>query len=81
MVYLTQIIFYGIPIATLVFFIISLCRYLSAKRRHRLDPASISEAQLKSRKTLMIVSLILAAVFVAVVIAFILLMLMAVAFM
>lgn len=81
MVYVTQFIFYGIPIAAVIFFIISLCRYLSAKRRQRVAPDSISEEQLRTRRILLIVSIFIAGIFTAVVIAFILLMFMAAAFM
>ncbi len=70
-----DILFFAIPIVMLTFLGISISRYLSAKKNN----AQASET--KKRKAVLIIAGVLAGAFVAVVIGFIVLMFMAVAFM
>ena len=76
-----DIIFFSIPTALILFFGISLYRYRYAKALNEQEPGSISPKELKTRKTLLIVSSVMAAVLAAVVIGFIALLFGAVAFM
>lgn len=77
MAYLIQFLFWAIPLGAIAFFIVSLILYLRAKRQ----PDSVSGEKLKTRKFLLVVSSVIAGVLAAVVIGFIALMFLAVAFM
>ena len=79
--YLISILYYLIPLAALLFFIISLSLYLEAKQKNKIVPGTYTSEQMKSRKICLIVSSVIAGVMAVVVIAFIGLMMMAVAFM
>lgn len=68
--YVAQIIFYGIPVAALLFFIVSLYRYIRAKIENRKKPGTYSSEELKNRKIQLIVSSLIVVVLVGVVIAF-----------
>lgn len=81
MVYLMQYLYYLLPIAAIVFFIISLVRYISARNSYRYKTGSISKEELKKRKLLLIISSVIMAVLVAVVVGFIFLLVMAIAYM
>ncbi|MBQ8232760.1 MAG: hypothetical protein IJZ34_12660 [Lachnospiraceae bacterium] len=81
MLYYIQYIFYGLPIIALLFFIISLCRYISAKRKNKAMPNSYSTEEIKKRKLLLIVSSVIAGVFIMVVVSLIVLLFMAAAYM
>lgn len=81
MVYLIQGIFYGIPVAAVLFFAISLYRYCRARSMNRKTPGSIPAGEMKKRKILFIISSVIAAVLASVVGGFMLLLFLAVAFM
>lgn len=81
MLYLMEFLYFAIPIAAIIFFVVSLCLYLSAKKQNKLQPGSVSAQTLRSRKIMLIVSSVIAGVLAVVVIAFIVLLFMAVAFM
>lgn len=81
MLYLMEFLYFAIPAAAIIFFVGSLCLYLSAKKQNKRQPGSVSSQTLKSRKIMLIVSSVIAGVLAAIVIAFIALMFMAVAFM
>ncbi|MBR3868891.1 MAG: hypothetical protein IKM66_06200 [Clostridia bacterium] len=71
-------VFYAVPIAAVLFFIVSLVRYFVAKNKNKQAPDTYSESQIKSRKSLLIISSAIAGVLAAVIIIFwILLLLMA----
>ena len=53
---LTDLIFYGSPIAAIVFFGISLYRYLSGKKQNKLSPNTISDDEMESRRHMLVVS-------------------------
>jgi len=78
MVYL---LFYGLPLAAVVFFAVSLILFLSARRQNRREPGSVDPLTLHTRRLMLIVSSVIAGVFAAVVIAFAVLLFTAVAFM
>ncbi len=75
------IIFFGIPVAALVFFIVSLCRFISAKSKNKKNPGTFTAEEVKNRKWLLIISSLIVGVLVAVVIAFIAVISMAVIYM
>lgn len=79
--YLISILYYLIPVAAIAFFLGSLIAYLIAKNKNKRAPGTYSDAQIKSRKICLIVSGVIAGILLAVVLAFIGLLMMAVAFM
>lgn len=80
-VYIFLFLFFAIPTAFLVGFGISLYRYLSAKRRNKQTPGTFSPEEIKKRSTVVIVLAVTLGVLLAVVIGFIVLIYMAIAFM
>ncbi|MBQ2767722.1 MAG: hypothetical protein IJF49_06560 [Clostridia bacterium] len=78
---LTQLAFYGIPAAAILFFAVSLVRYCTAKKQNKRVPNSISAEELRSRRLMLIISSVIAGLLAAVVIAFTVLLFVAVAFM
>lgn len=81
MLYSIQFLYFAIPIAAILFFIVSLCLFLSARKQNKQQPGSVSAQTLRKRKIMLIVSSVIAGVLAAIVIAFIALLYMAVAFM
>lgn len=75
------LIFFGIPLGMIVFFGDCLYRYVSAKRKNKEEPGSFPEEEMKKRKTMMIVSAVAAGVVVAVVVGFLAMLVMAIAYM
>ncbi len=78
---LTQIAFYGIPAAAILFFAVCLVRYCAAQKRNKREPNSISAEELRGRRLMLIISSVIAGLLAAVVIAFTVLLFAAVAFM
>lgn len=81
MLYFVQFLYFAIPVAAILFFIVSLCLFLSARKQNKQQPGSVSAQTLRKRKIMLIVSSVIAGVLAAIVIAFIALLYMAVAFM
>ena len=81
MLYLMEFLYFAIPVAAIIFFVVSLCMYLSAKKQNKRQPGSVSSQTIKNRKILLIVSSVIPGVLVTILIAFIALLFMAVAFM
>lgn len=81
MLYFIQFLYFAIPVAAILFFIVSLCLFLSARKQNKQQPGSVSAQTLRKRKIMLIVSSVIAGVLAAIVIAFIALLYMAVAFM
>ena len=79
--YIISALYYIIPAAALIFFGVSLFRYHYAKYKNKRTPGTYSPDQIKSRKICLIVSSIIAGILDVVVLAFIGLLMMAVAFM
>ena len=73
--------FYAIPIASLIFFILSLYGFLSVRRKNKLEPGSIDAQTLKNKKIIFILASVIFGIMVAIVIALIVLISMAVSFM
>jgi len=72
-------IFWGLPTILLIFFIVSLCLYISAKRKNKAVPDSFSVQQIRTRKILLIVSAVITGIFILIEVGFIALLAMAVA--
>lgn len=80
-VLLYKLLFFGIPAIVLVLFVVSLVRYVVAKRKNKKMPGSFSDSEIKKRQIMLIVLSVIVGVFVVVVVGFIALMFMAVAYM
>ncbi len=72
---------YLIPLAAIVFFIVSLCCYISARSQYKAEPNELNCHKKQATKTLLIVSSIIMGVLLAVIIGFVALMFTAVAYM
>lgn len=72
-------LFFGIPIILVILFCICLYRYISAKKQNKVSPGTFSDAEIKSRKNMLIVLSAIVGIFAAIVISFIALLSMAVA--
>ena len=81
MIYITQAFFWLVPTVALVGFIVSLVMYVCAKRKNKRVPGSYSEETLKARKITFIVFSSIAGAMLAAVIALVILLYMAVAYM
>lgn len=81
MFYLLQTLFYLIPVAAILFFVISLISYLYAIRRNKRTPGTYNDEQMKIRKICLAISSVIAGILAAVVLGFTALLFMAVAFM
>ena len=75
------ILFLAIPTISVVAFGVSLYRYLSAKKKNKLSPGTLSAEDMAKRKTALIVFAVIAGILVAMVIGIIVLLFTAIAFM
>ena len=78
---LYDILFFSIPIILIALLGISVYRYVSAKKQNKAAPGTFSDDEIKKRKIMLIVLSVITAVLAAIVIGFIVLLFMAVAFM
>lgn len=78
---LYDILFFGIPAILLALFGISLYRYVSAKKQNKAAPGTFSDEEIKKRKIMLIVLSVIVGILVVVVIGFLALLFMAVAYM
>ncbi len=76
-----DILLFAIPIVMLVFFGVSLYRYLTAKKKNEATPGTFSDEEIKRRKKILTIASVIVGVLVAIVIGFTILMFMAVAYM
>lgn len=76
-----SILFFAIPVLILVFLGICIFRYVSAKKQNKKVPDTISPQELQTRKAMLVTAAIITGVLLAVVIGFIALLYLAVAFM
>lgn len=79
--YIYSFLFFAIPVSMVAFFGISLYRFVRAVSTNKKNPGAFSADEIKKRRLLFIVSAVIAAVLVAVVLGFIALLFMAVAYM
>ena len=80
-VLLYDILFFAIPAILILFIGISFYRYRCAKKQNEEVPGTFAPEEIKRRKIMLIIASVAAGVLVAVVIGFIALLFMAVAFM
>lgn len=66
----TTFSFYAIPIASVIFLVVSIVRYIVAKNKNKKIPDTYSESQIKSRKTFLIISAAIAGVMAGVILGF-----------
>lgn len=78
---ITYVLFFGLPLLALGFWIACMCLYFPAKKREKNEPGSVDSGKLKKYKVMMIVSSVIAGVLLVIVGGFIALIFMAVAFM
>lgn len=76
-----DILFFGIPAILILLFGISLYRYLSAKKQNKEVPGSFSDSEMKKRKIMLIILSVISGVLAVIVIGFIALLFMVVAYM
>ena len=76
-----EILYFAIPIAFVIFFIVSLCLFVCAIVKNKKKPGSVEESRVKLYKILLIISGIIVGVLAAVIISFIALLFLAVAYM
>lgn len=81
MFYLSQFLIYALPIAALVLFVISLVRYICAIRANHRAPDTYSKSQMTARLVWLIVTGVIMSAMMLMIAGFMLLLLMAVAFM
>lgn len=81
MLYLLNALYFLIPAAAILFFAISLGMYLYARHKNKRGPGTYTEGQIKTRLICLIISSVIAGILALVVIVFMLLLFMAVAFM
>lgn len=74
-------LYFLIPSAALIFFAWSLVSFIIAKRKNRQVPGAYTDEQIRTRKICLIVSSVIAGIMAAVIIGFMCLLFMAVAFM
>ena len=79
--YIYSFLFFAIPVSMVAFSGISLYRFVRAVSANKKNPGAFSADEIKKRRLLFIVSAVIAAVLVAVVVGFIALLFMAVAYM
>ncbi len=79
--YLVSVLYFLIPAASLAFFAGSLIAYLRAKGKNKRVPHTYSAEQMKTRKICLVVSSVIAGIFLLVILSFVGLIMMAVAFM
>ncbi len=80
-VFIYDFLFFAIPIAAILFFVISLFRYCSAISKNKKIPGMFPPTEIKKRLILLIVSSVIMGVLLLIVIGFIALLFMAIAYM
>lgn len=81
MFYFLQFLSYGIPAAAVVFFAVSLVRYLRARSANKREAGQYSEREMGVRRLMLIISSVVAGVMLATIVATIGLLFTAIAFM
>ena len=75
------LLLYGLPVAALLFFVVTLVLYITARRQNKRAPGSVPAETLRLRRLMLIVSAVIAGLFAVVIVAFAVLLFTAVAFM
>ena len=64
------LIVFSMPVGIVVWFIISLSRFVSAKRQNKINPNTFSKSQITTRKVMLIVSSVLFGILVSLLLGF-----------
>ena len=75
------LLYYGVPLLAVLMFAIARYRYCIARHKNKRCPGTFSDAEIKRRKIMLIVSSVVFGVLALIVLAFIALLMVAVAFM
>ncbi len=78
---LAEILFIVVPVALIIFCVVCASRYSEAKRANKETPGTYSEDELKTRKVLMIIAVVLAGLMLAAVGVLAVMLFFAIAFM
>jgi multisubunit Na+/H+ antiporter MnhC subunit len=78
---LYDILFFGIPVILIALLGVCLYRYISAKRQNEASPGKFSDKEIRKRKIMLILVSVIVGILTAIVIGFIALLYMAVAYM
>ena len=81
MFYLLQFLTYALPVAAVVLFVVSLVRYIRARSANRRVPDTYNKRQMTDRLVWLIVTGVITGVMVLMILGFVMLLMMAVAFM
>ena len=65
-----SLLYYAIPAGALIFFIVSIVRYIFAKSKNKKAPGTYNESQMKNLKKLLKISSLIAGVLAGVIIGF-----------
>lgn len=76
-----SVLLFAVPIGSIIFFVVSLVLFLTARSANKENPGTYNESQINTRRVLLIVSSILAFVVISAIITIISLLYMAVAYM
>ena len=79
--YIFYALFFGAPVAAVIFFIVSLILFLKASKTNKKTPGVFSASVLATRRVLLIISSVIAIVTVSVVVTIVSLVYMALAYM
>ncbi len=74
-------LFFSIPIALLIFLITRVYRFFSAMKKNEAEPGTFPESEMKRRKIVMLITGIIASVFLVIVVGFIILLFTEIAYM
>ncbi len=78
---LESLLFFAIPAAVFIFFVVCLICFLLAKRKNKLHPDTYSAAQISTRKVLLIISATMLGMMLAMIISIMIVFMSAIAFM
>ncbi len=81
MSYLSIFAFLSVPVIAIIYFIISLVRYQSAKKKNKQTPDTYNKEEIKTRKKHLIISSCVAGILFAIIIAFVCLFFIGIAYM
>ena len=74
-------LFYAIPLLSLALFVLSLVRYLLARRANKITPGRFSPQEIKKREITLLIFMFIVGVFLAIIVGCVALLALAVAYM
>ena len=79
--WVADLLFFGVPILAIIFFVLCLRDYKKAKRQATMNPGSVTKGQLRGKLILAVVLGVIAVSMTIVVVGFVALLFMVIAFM